>query len=299
MPAPAPLPEGLPSAFTIDDARERGIPLHRLRAKDLTSPIHGTRASRALDELERLRLLLAVVPPHACAAGATAAVLHGLPLPWGEERDAFGRPVLAVPRGATRIRRPGVRGAVLVIEGDDVVRRQGVRTLSAARTWVHLSQTLTVPQLVAVTDRLLQRRAPLVPQTELGDMARRFAGAPGAKVRAQALALADPGAESPRESELRVLLVRHGLPAPECNVEIFDGARFVARVDMLYREQKLVIEYQGDHHRDPRQWRRDEARRAELESLGYRVTYVTARDLADPASLLARIRRLLAVPAHM
>lgn len=35
-------------------------------------------------------------------------------------------------------------------------------------------------------------------------------------------------------------------------------------------------------------------RRAELESLGYRVTYVTAADLRDPEQLVSRIHRLLA-----
>ncbi len=38
-------------------------------------------------------------------------------------------------------------------------------------------------------------------------------------------------------------------------------------------------------------------RRAELESLGYRMTVVTRRDFDDPIALIARIRRLLAASA--
>lgn len=64
---------------------------------------------------------------------------------------------------------------------------------------------------------------------------------------------------------------------------------------MLYRAQKLIIEYYGDYHRDPDQWSRDEMRRAELESLGYRFTVVTRRDFDDLPALTARIRRLLSV----
>ncbi|MEL5991643.1 endonuclease domain-containing protein [Microbacterium phosphatis] len=294
MPSPSPLPPGLPTAFTVDDARDAGVSASRLRRTDLARPLHGARARDELTDLERLRLLLAVVPLHACAAGATAAALHGLPLPLGEERHAFDRPVLAVPAGATRVRRPGVRGCVLELTGDDVVRRRGVRTLGVARTWVHLSSRLGLADLVAVTDRILSRRSPMADVDELDAAAARFAKAPFSTRRAQALRLADSGSESPRESWTRVTLAAAGLPAPACNVEIFDGSRFVARVDMLFREQMLVVEYQGDHHRDRHQWRRDELRRAELEALGYRVTYVTAEDISDPSRLVARIRRLLA-----
>ncbi|MGL1521349.1 hypothetical protein ACSTIE_23430, partial [Vibrio parahaemolyticus] len=81
----------------------------------------------------------------------------------------------------------------------------------------------------------------------------------GSKVRRLALDLAVDGSESPKESALRVLLVMAGLPTPECNVEIFDGSRFVARVDLLYRAARLVIEYDGDYHRDPQQWSRDQS----------------------------------------
>ncbi|MBO3663092.1 endonuclease domain-containing protein [Microbacterium stercoris] len=298
MPAPTPLPSVLAPGFTVDDARDAGVSASRLRRKDLVPPFHGARSRGALSDAQRLGLLLAVVPLHACAAGATAALLHGLPLPPAREADAFGRPVLAVPVGATRVRRPGVRGCVLDLVGDDVVRRRGVRTLSVARTWVDLSRQLGLADLVAVTDRILSRRAPLLTRDDLMAMAERFARTPYARLRAEALRLADAGSESPQESWTRVTLVTAGLPAPECNVEIWDGDRMIGRVDMLYPAQKLIIEYQGDHHRDPAQWRADELRRAELEAAGYRVTYVTAADRRDPARLVARIRRLLAAPTR-
>ncbi|MDI9890882.1 DUF559 domain-containing protein [Rhodococcus sp. IEGM 1404] len=144
-----------------------------------------------------------------------------------------------------------------------------------------------------MTDHLLARRNPLCTREDLERMHRRLLGGRGSKVRRLALDLAVDGSESPKESELRVLLVMAGLPTPECNIEIFHGHRFVARVDLLYRDARLVIEYDGDYHRDPRQWSRDQSRRAELESLGYRVTTVTARDFDAPEVLLMRIRRLL------
>ena len=93
---------------------------------------------------------------------------------------------------------------------------------------------------------------------------------------------------------VRLILIEAELPHPECNVEIWDDGRFVARVDMLYADVWLIIEYDGDHHRDPDQWSRDQIRRAELESLGYRMIVVTRRDFDDPDALVRRIRRLLA-----
>ncbi len=97
---------------------------------------------------------------------------------------------------------------------------------------------------------------------------------------------------------MRVLLIQSGLPVPQSNVEIFDGSRFVAPRRSALPGQATIIEYDGDHHRDPQQWSRDQSRRAELESLGYRMTVVTARDFDDPVALLARIRRFLARENH-
>jgi len=147
--------------------------------------------------------------------------------------------------------------------------------------------------MVAVTDFLIARRRPLCTVDELAAQHAAAPRYPGARGRARALELCSTASESPRESELRTALVLAGLPMPECNVDIFDGRRFVARVDILYRAQKLVVEYYGDHHRDPNQWSADEIRRAELESLGYRVTVVTRRDFDDLPALAARVRRLL------
>ncbi|MER7796120.1 hypothetical protein [Microbacterium sp. NPDC096154] len=293
MRRPQPLPGSLPHAFTVARADIAGVKRARLRASDLARPFHGTRSVGELTDRERLRLLLDVLPQHALACRTTAAAVLGLPLPWRLERDAFARPEIAVPAPANRIRRPEVRGSALRMGPGDVMTRDGIRLTSPARTWLDLSAVLSVPQLVAVTDRLIGRRRPLLAVDELLAMSTANQHAAGAARRAEALVLADAGSESPRESELRVLLVSGGLPAPEANVVIYDGARFVARVDLLFRAARVVAEYQGDHHRDRTQWSRDEIRRAELESLGYRVTYVTARDFDRPDVLVARIRRLL------
>lgn len=294
MRRPTPLPATLPFAFTVGRAGALGVSVDRLRASDLDRPFHGTRARGPLDAPERLRLIMQALPPHAFVCGGSAAQLWDLPLPWHEQQRAQDEPCVGVPSDQTRIRRPGVRARRLQIEDHDVSGLGGLRVLAPARLWVDIAADLRVPDLVAVTDRILARRHPLATIDDLVAIDRRFRGSRGAHARREALDLCDAGAESPRESNVRVLLMHAGLPRPECNVDIVDGGRFIARVDMLFRDAKLVVEYDGDYHRDPDQWSRDQIRRAELESRGYRVTVITRRDLDDPERLVARIRRLLA-----
>lgn len=287
------LPKDLAAAFTVSDAITHGVSRSRLRHRDLTVPFYGTRARGDIDDLpSRLRLLLDALPAHAFVAGPTAALAWALPLPLPVERMAQKVFCIGVPARENRIRRPGVRGRALQLDPEDVTLRHGLRVTTPERTWVDLSEELSLPRLVAVTDRLLRE---YVTRHDL-DRAHERAGRrkPGRLRRERALGLGDARSESPKESELRVIFHEAHLPRPEVNVDITDRGRFVARVDMLFREARLVVEYQGDYHRDPEQWRRDEMRRAELESLGYRVTYVTAADLLDPEQLVSRIHRLLA-----
>lgn len=294
---PSPLPSALPTAFTVSAALTEGVTLKRLRAKDLDRPFHGTRARVALENTEKLRLLLEALPSHAFVCNITAALLWGLPLPMKEEADAWARPRIGVARAETRIRRAGVLGHRLETEEDDVLVVDGIRVLAPARLWVDVSRVLSLPHLLALTDAIISRRHPIATLDGLMTAHHRFRGGRGARSRERALELADDRAESPRESMVRLILIEAGLPTPQCNVEIRDGHRFIARVDMLYPESRLIIEYDGDHHRDPDQWSRDQIRRAELEALGYRYVTVTRRDFDDPAALVRRVRRLLAAAA--
>jgi very-short-patch-repair endonuclease len=55
---------------------------------------------------------------------------------------------------------------------------------------------------------------------------------------------------------------------------------------------RLIIEYDGRQHAEnTAQWNRDLRRREELESLGWRIVVVTARDLnGEPGATLDRVR---------
>ncbi|HEV2216460.1 MAG TPA: DUF559 domain-containing protein [Candidatus Dormibacteraeota bacterium] len=76
-------------------------------------------------------------------------------------------------------------------------------------------------------------------------------GAKGIRRLRRAVALADARAESPMETRLRFDLVAARLPTPEVQVELHDRAgQFLARVDLFYPDARLVIEFDGQNHRE-------------------------------------------------
>lgn len=293
MRTPRPLPDGLADGpFPVAEALELGISADRMRARDLDAAIHGARMPRGADLHARCRALLMVCRPEAVVCGPTAAVLHGIPVPhrFGEASPLH----VAVPPEAAAVRRAGVVGRRLSIAETEVTVVREVVVTRPERTWCDLAAHLAVPELVAAADAMVRSGTAdlegLRAAVEAHPDFRRRRGLRGA------LELVDAASESPKESELRAVLVLAGLPRPEANVEIrhADG-RLVARVDLLFREYDEVLEYHGDHHRtDRRQWRRDRTREAELESLGYHVMEVTEADLRQPHELVERVARNLA-----
>ena len=172
---------------------------------------------------------------------------------------------------------------------------RALATTGPVRTWCDLARSgATVLELVAVGDALARAHLDAVAALEAavssGD------GRRGVRTAREALTLLDARAESIMESWLRVVLVLAGVPAPVPQLEIFDPAgRFVARVDLAWPAERLVVEYDGDHHRDRATWVRDLRRREDLERLGWRVVVVTAHDvLRAPVDLVHRVVARLA-----
>jgi hypothetical protein len=112
----------------------------------------------------------------------------------------------------------------------------------------------------------------------------------------RAAGLADGLAGSPQETRLRMLLHRSELPPPVAQYSVRAGGRFLARVDFAWPEQRLAVEYEGLWHGRPQQVARDRRRLNALTRAGWRVVFVTAADLHDPARLVARVAEALASP---
>lgn len=232
---------------------------------------------------ERCEALLQVLPPGAAFSHTTAALLWGAPAP----RDAGDRIHVTVPGRAHRPARPGVVG-----HRAREMRVTVLGTLPVAepeQVFVQLAATLDHDDLVAVGDYLVTPRR-IARRPAIASVDSLAAAIPlGARGAARArCALRDVrvGAESPMETRLRLLLVRAGLPEPELNPEIVG-----LHPDLLYRDRRLIIEYEGDHHRTERRaWRRDISRREAFQAAGFRVMQVHADDVrVEPHRLVARI----------
>jgi len=118
--------------------------------------------------------------------------------------------------------------------------------------------------------------------------------APGLRRLEAALELVDPGAQSPRESYLRLLLIDAGLPRPQTQIAVLaDHGIPVAYLDLGWEKQRVAVEYDGDHHRtDRRQYVKDIRRQEMLERMGWIVVRVVAED--RPAGIVHRVRAALA-----
>jgi len=66
-----------------------------------------------------------------------------------------------------------------------------------------------------------------------------------------ALALMDGGAQSPKETWLRLVLIDGGLPRPRTQIRVSDGVK-EAFLDMGYDEPMVGLDYEGKHHSDDR-----------------------------------------------
>ncbi|MGB3485764.1 MAG: DUF559 domain-containing protein [Mycobacterium sp.] len=154
---------------------------------------------------------------------------------------------------------------------------RGMPVTSPARTAFDLARRGPLPVAVARVDALMSATGVKVADIEA--LAADHRGVRGLRQLDAVLALADAGAESPKETWLRLLLRRHGLE-PQTQLEVFADGRFVARLDMGWAEFMVAVEYDGDHHRtDRRQYVRDVRRLEELERLGWIVVRVVAEDL--------------------
>jgi hypothetical protein len=177
--------------------------------------------------------------------------------------------------------------------GDDEIDRSGrIPVTTATRTALDLACWYPIRLSVAAIDSLARATECKLADVEL--LARRYPGRRGIRRARQALGLVDPGAESPRETWLRVLLIQAGLPRPQTQIPVYDEDGYLlARLDMGWEHLEVAVEYDGDHHRTDRaQFTKDIRRLEMLARLGWIVIRVTASD--RPADIIQRVRAALA-----
>jgi hypothetical protein len=173
------------------------------------------------------------------------------------------------------------------VEDDEIIVVDGIPVTTAERTALDLACRLPVEKAVAVIDSLARATRLKVADVEL--LADRSKGRRGIRRARTALDLLDPGAESPRETWLRLLLIRAGFPRPQTQIPVRDQyGQLVAVLDMGWEGLKIAADYDGDHHRTDRgRFQRDIQRAEALAELGWIDVRVTSAD--TPGGIIARV----------
>ena len=154
-----------------------------------------------------------------------------------------------------------------------------MRLTNASRTGFDIGRhTVSRVQAVQRLDALASSTGMTVAAIE--DVAAVHPGLRGLMRLRRVLPLVDGGAESPQETVARLALVDAGLPAPQTQFRVFGRyGEIIARIDMVYSDVKVGIEYDGPQHwTDPAVRQRDIDTQFELTALGWIIIRVS-RDL--------------------
>jgi hypothetical protein len=220
-------------------------------------------------------------------AGFAAAALHGSK--WVDDTTT----VELIHENRHRL--PGLSTRGDRIGEDEIVVVDGIPVTSPTRTALDLGCWYPTTSGVAAIDSLARATDIKVADVEL--LAQRYPGRRGIARARLAISLFDPGAQSPKETWLRLVLVQAGLPRPQTQIPVFDEfGSAIAYLDMGWEDVKVAVEYDGDQHRSDRsQYNWDIRRLERLQHLGWILIRVVAGD--RPADIVRRVRTALSTRA--
>ena len=193
-------------SFALPESDACGVPRGRTRTRDLKTVSRGVREPVGVEQslVQQVHPHL-VLLPDAVASDATAARLHGMPLPpWVESEEQLH---LTRPTGSAAIRRKGVQGHRRNLQASEVVHVGGIRVTSVARTWVDLAGRLAVEDLVVAADWMVssywrdfgEPRVAKLPLADLHSYAATLRGTRFLRRIEEALELTRVGVDSPPE----------------------------------------------------------------------------------------------------
>ncbi|OCB51975.1 hypothetical protein A5722_29780 [Mycobacterium vulneris] len=219
----------------------------------------------------------------AVIAGVAASALHGaayvdadipIELIWRN-----GRP----PSGLV------VRNEMLA--DDEIKRVVGLPVTTPARTVFDLGRHLPRDDAVTRIDALAWTLQVTV--DDVSPLIARYPKVRGIRALRAALPLVDAGADSPRETWLRLQLTDAGMPPDRTQIMVTEGrGRIVAILDMGWERFGVGVNYDGIFHQsDRKRYVQDQKTLRKLETAGWIVIRVIAED--DITDVLARVERAL------
>ena len=194
----------------------------------------GTKLDSLTSDLKHVIRLAAIshTLSTSVVSGVSAALLHGLPIPWKHCRVPV---TVTRASGGTGSRWLRVRDGEL---GEhEIVTVHGIRTTSLHRTLRDLHEVLGPDDLLAAADMALHLGVDL---SEVLSGSRHAQGMRRLRDHASLLS------ESPTESRSRSILLRFGIPAPIPQLEVFDEhGKLLGRGDLGWPEFATLGEYDG------------------------------------------------------
>ena len=156
-----------------------------------------------------------------------------------------------------------------------------------AWTAIEVARDLRRPRSLATLDAAL--RSGTCSREDLDRAVDLQSGRRGIVTARELLDLASPQAESPMESEARLVMLDGGLPPPVLQYEIVDAQGCTWRLDFAWPDLRVGAEYDGvDWHSGPDAFLRDRRRTAALLDLGWVVVPIVAGDVRYRCGELVR-----------
>ncbi|MGE2690841.1 hypothetical protein [Mycolicibacterium pulveris] len=276
-------PIGVEIPFIGSDAVAAGQ-LTRAHLRSQYRPLYrGIYVPRGYEVSLRERIAGAsLAAPSAVIAGVAASAVHGAK--WVDDDI----PIELV--SSTR-RQRGLIVRDETLEEDEVTTIRGVRVTTPARTAFDLGRHQPRDLAVARLDALMNVRPFAAEDVAL--LAKRHRGVRGLRRLRAALPLVDGGAESPKETWLRLLFIDAGLPHPATQFVVCDETGcYVRRLDMVWEDFKVGAEYDGEQHlTSRRQYISDVQVNRVLQRLDWHVVHVIKEDRGT--DIVAQVRTAL------
>ncbi|WP_204815191.1 hypothetical protein [Mycobacterium riyadhense] len=272
------------SAQALTFLTRRGLE-SQLKCGVLQKVWHGIYGRGEITDALRLRGLDLATGTRVAVCLGTAAELYGF--------DTEGDKYLHVLNPAGQQLRP-TRGLVVHRrEGAPLTELAGRPITTPAWTAIEVARSLRRPRALATLDAAL--RSGTCGRVELEQAVKRQSGRRGIVIVRELLPLASPLAESPMESEARLVMHDGGLPPPLLQYQIVDLHGRIWRLDFAWPEHRVAAEYDGvDWHSGPDAFLRDRRRTSALQELGWLVHPIIAEDVRyRPVELIRRLETSL------
>jgi len=251
-----------------------------VRAGKFVRVRRGVYAMRPPGVPARLAALDLASGTHIVACMHTAAEMHG----FGTEPD-----------NRLHILDPGIRmrpAADLMVHqriGAPLIKIQGRLATAPAWTAVEIARMLRRPRALAILDAALHVEC--CTPADLCAAVEEQKGRRGIVQVRGLVSFADGRAESPMESEARLVFIDGGLPLPELQYEIVDRYGKLWRVDFAWPDYKVVAEYESvEWHANPQGWKHDRVKTARLQECGWTTVPMVVDDVRKrPYELVSRV----------